>query len=198
MREKYVARARAVGTVRVRWRGPVFVPYAGFVTRVMAIVVDILVIGLTWVIGGIAINFFVTTSGISQITDFLMGWFDWITPLVQWLLSAGFTVLMLLVLGFTYFTIFYAFGGATLGKYLMGLRVVRHDGRPLTLARAAIRTVAYAASSLPLYLGFANVLIDDRRRGFHDLLAGTVVVHSWEARPDETFLAQAIQRVEKH
>lgn len=51
------------------------------------------------------------------------------------------------------------------------------------MARAALRTLAYLASMLPVYVGFLNILVDDRRRGWHDLLAGTVVVHSWRDYP---------------
>jgi uncharacterized RDD family membrane protein YckC len=39
------------------------------------------------------------------------------------------------------------------------------------------------------------VLVDDRRRAWHDRLAGTAVVHSWRARPDEAFLRDAIDRL---
>jgi uncharacterized RDD family membrane protein YckC len=30
---------------------------------------------------------------------------------------------------------------------------------------------------IPLFAGFLPVLVDDRRRGCHDMLAGTVVVY---------------------
>jgi uncharacterized RDD family membrane protein YckC len=79
-----------------------------------------------------------------------------------------------------YFTFFYSFGGATVGKALLGLRVVRRDGRPLRVPQAVWRTLAYGLSTLLLYVGFLYVLVDDRRRGLHDIVSGTVVVHSWK------------------
>ncbi|MBI4423129.1 MAG: RDD family protein [Elusimicrobia bacterium] len=69
--------------------------------------------------------------------------------------------------------------GATLGKWLMGLRVARTDGSPPGLARAALRAVGLLAST-PLNLGFLWAFVNRDSRAWHDLLAGTVVV---EAQP---------------
>lgn len=186
-----------VRRVKRRPGAPRFASYAGFVSRGMAMVVDLLILGTVWVAGGIAANFVARTSGLSQIVALLEGMFSWVTPLQQLVLSAGFSLFALLSLGLFYFTFFYTFGGATPGKYLLGLRVVRSDGHALSGAQAALRTVAYAASALPVYAGFLNVLLDDRRRAYHDLLTRTVVVHTWRARPDETFLRKAIERVDR-
>lgn len=176
---------------------PRFLIYAGFVSRAMAAAVDLALIFGTWLLGGLVSWFVGQTSGISQIVVWLQGFFAWVTPLQQLVLSTLFEVVVLLTLGLFYFTFFYTFGGATPGKYLMGLRVVRSDGRPMGGAQAALRTIAYAASSLPVYLGFLSVLVDDRRRAWHDMLIGTAVVHTWRARPDERFLRTAIERVDR-
>ena len=37
--------------------------------------------------------------------------------------------------------------------------------------------VAYAASALPIYLGFAWIAIDKRKQGLHDKLAKTLVLY---------------------
>jgi uncharacterized RDD family membrane protein YckC len=186
-----------VRRVARRHDAPHFVLYAGFVSRAIAATADLLAIFTFWVVGRIATTFIGQTSGISQIAAFLQGFFSWITPLQQFLVSAAFELIILLTLGFCYFAFFYAFGGATPGKYLMGLQVVRTDGKPLSGTQAALRTLAYAASSLPVYMGFFNVLLDDRRRAYHDILTKTAVVHSWPARADETFLRHAIERVNR-
>lgn len=191
------ARPPAVQKIPRRHNAPRFAIYAGFVSRLMAMVVDLLVIFGVWIGGGIAVTFISQTSGISQILSFLEGFFSWLTPLQSFLISATFEVVALLALGLFYFTFFYSFGGATLGKYLMGLRVVRQDGFPVSGTQAALRTVAYAASALPVYVGFLNVLTDDRRRAWHDILTGTSVVHTWRARPDERFLREVIDRVSR-
>ena len=46
----------------------------------------------------------------------------------------------------------------------------------LTPRRALARFGALLLAALPLLAGFLPVLVDDRRRGLHDMLAGTVVV----------------------
>lgn len=195
MAEKSVYHEPLTGRVRLYRRGPVYLAYAGFVSRLMAMVVDLLVLFATWLVLGIATRFVIETTGITALMNVLRGHFGWITPLVEIIISAGFQLVALLSLGFIYFTLFYSFSGATLGKYLMGLRVVRADGKQISAPQAAFRVVAYALSSLPLYLGFLSMLVDDRRRTWHDRLARTVVVHSWPARPDETFLHDLRERL---
>ncbi|WP_129673994.1 RDD family protein [Candidatus Chloroploca sp. Khr17] len=160
-----------------------FVGYAGFASRLVAMVVDLLIVSITWIFWGFALTFLSQTSGINGLLAFVNSFFNWIIP-YQNLLSILLEISTLLLIAQLYFTFFYGFGGATIGKYLMGLQVVRRNGQPLSLARAALRTLAYLVSTPLIYAGFINILIDDRRRGWHDLLAGTVVVHSWRDYPD--------------
>jgi uncharacterized RDD family membrane protein YckC len=93
---------------------------------------------------------------------------------------AGFVVLVVLVVAVItlgYFPYFWTRSGSTPGMRMMGLKVVRDvDGGPLSTGQAIIRLIGYWVSSAVLYLGFIWVLIDKRRRGWHDLIAGTVVV----------------------
>lgn len=188
MPEHSVSREPLTGRVRLRRRGPVFMAYAGFVSRMMAMVVDLLIIFGIWLTLNVSSRFISQTSGISAIMGLLGDYFTWVTPVQKFLVTATFDVIVLLSLGFIYFTVLYSFGGATLGKHLLGLRVVRADGKPISVGQAALRVLAYALSSLPLYVGFLNVLVDDQRRAWHDLLMRTSVVHSWQARnpPSET------------
>src|SRR5262249_20684585 len=73
---------------------------------------------------------------------------------------------------------FWVIAERTPGKALMGLRVIRTDGKPMTLGRAVLRYAGYWISALPLFLGFAWILVDDERRGWHDRIAGTCVVYT--------------------
>src|SRR5699024_10649809 len=59
--------------------------------------------------------------------------------------------------------------GFTIGKRVAGLRVVGVDDRPIGLLLAALRT-------LLLCLVVPAIIMSDRRRGLHDLAAGSVVV----------------------
>ena len=86
-------------------------------------------------------------------------------------------VLIVLVVTIGYFPWFWSRGGATPGMRLMNLRVVRDsDGGPLSVGQALLRLVGYWVSSFVFYLGFIWIFLDKRRRGWHDLIAGTVVV----------------------
>ncbi|MFV9503236.1 MAG: RDD family protein [Oscillochloridaceae bacterium umkhey_bin13] len=188
-------RGGILARMRQRSRGPQLVLYAGFISRMVAMIIDLLIIGTLWVTGGIMASFIEQTSGLIQIMNFLEQQVPWLAPLIQFQRSPAFEFLVLLVVGFSYFTFLYALGGITIGKGLLGLRVVSASGRALTSKQAALRTLAYVPSALIVYLGFLNVLLDNRRRGWHDKIARTAVIHSWNARPDETFLREAIERV---
>ncbi len=75
--------------------------------------------------------------------------------------------------------LFWKFRGATPGKMLFSARVV--DAKtlgPLTNGQAIGRYFAYFVSILPLMLGFLWVAFDKRKQGFHDKLAGTVVIEA--------------------
>jgi uncharacterized RDD family membrane protein YckC len=66
--------------------------------------------------------------------------------------------------------------GQTVGKKIMGLRVVRLDGEPITWWVAFERAGGYAAGFATGLLGFAQVYWDANRQGIHDRIVGTVVV----------------------
>lgn len=82
------------------------------------------------------------------------------------------------ILGLVYQTLGHALAGATLGKLVLGLRVVGPDGRRPTLARSAARAALSAASALLLGLGLLAALFTRSGRSLHDLAAGTWVVEA--------------------
>jgi hypothetical protein len=97
-------------------------------------------------------------------------------------------VLLVVIIPPGYFILFWTLGGQTLVQYAMGLRVVRVDGKRMTVLRSLARWLGYFVSFIALGLGFLWVLWDDRRQGFHDKLVKTVVVYAWEARQNEFLL----------
>jgi uncharacterized RDD family membrane protein YckC len=101
----------------------------------------------------------------------------------------GFTALIISLLAvFTfvvalgYFPWFWARTGQTPGMRMFRLRVVRdRDGGPIGAGTAIIRYIVFAFINSIVFgipLGFLWVLFDSRRRGWHDLVAGTVVVET--------------------
>jgi uncharacterized RDD family membrane protein YckC len=78
-----------------------------------------------------------------------------------------------------YFTLFTAWGsGRTLGKLLVGTRVVRLDGRALTAMDTFTRYGGYAAGLATGLIGFARLLWDPNRQAIEDRIAWTVVLRS--------------------
>jgi uncharacterized RDD family membrane protein YckC len=66
--------------------------------------------------------------------------------------------------------------GQTIGHRLLGLRVVTVQGSPLGLGRAIFRYVGYWIGVLACGLGFLWVAFDSNKQGWHDKMAGTLVV----------------------
>ena len=66
--------------------------------------------------------------------------------------------------------------GGGFGKRLMGLRVVRTDGRPLGLVRSVLRAFGYLLSTPLFNFGFMLALFHPENRALHDLLSGSVVI----------------------
>lgn len=67
-------------------------------------------------------------------------------------------------------------GGQTVGKKAMGIKVVKTDGSAFGLVPAIIRYVGYIISGIVFLLGFIWILFDADKQGWHDKIAGTYVV----------------------
>jgi uncharacterized RDD family membrane protein YckC len=99
----------------------------------------------------------------------------------NWILAIGILFLFFLFSGyFAFFEWFWS--GQTPGKKLMRLRVIREDGRPITLWEALVRNVlrivdAFPGFVVPLYsLGLICIFLNSRDQRVGDLFAGTVVI----------------------
>jgi uncharacterized RDD family membrane protein YckC len=145
------------------------VSFAPHGDRLLAYIVDTIIVAI-FIIVAIVVAAIILGSGVSGTPQ---------NPTVSPLAAGGFTVVFLVVVivATAYFPWFWARGGATPGMKRFGLRVVDdHTGGPIGGGKAVLRLVGMWISSLVFYLGFAWILIDSRRRGWHDLIAGTVVV----------------------
>jgi uncharacterized RDD family membrane protein YckC len=68
---------------------------------------------------------------------------------------------------------------ATPGKMAIGAKIVdAKTGNPASTGQLVGRYLGYYVSSIPLFLGIFWVAFDDRKQGWHDKLAGTVVVRA--------------------
>ena len=67
--------------------------------------------------------------------------------------------------------------GATPGKMMLGLKIVDAEtGGKMTIGQGVGRYVSYIPSTIVFLLGFIWVGFDERKQGWHDKLAGTVVI----------------------
>jgi len=101
-----------------------------------------------------------------------------------------------LALTLSYFTFFLGSRGQTPGKMIMGVRVVTMEGEPLSFWRSVRRFIGYMLSFLALYVGFLWILVDNNRQGWHDKLAGTIVIYVWDAEPGKLYKASVQQAQE--
>jgi len=69
----------------------------------------------------------------------------------------------------------HALEGQTIGKLVVGARVIGAEGVPPAVGVSVLRFVGYFVSLLPFGLGFAMAGLRTDRRALHDLLAGTRV-----------------------
>jgi len=63
----------------------------------------------------------------------------------------------------------------TLGKMLVGIKVVTSEGEPISFANALGRNLGRILSSF-LFIGYFMVLFTDRKQALHDMMADTLVV----------------------
>jgi len=97
-----------------------------------------------------------------------------------WVVSVtGYHLVLYLAACLVYYFALEALYGRTVGKRIVGLRVVAGDGTPASTRAILIRTVARIVDALPiLYIvGLISMLCGRPRRRLGDRLAGTIVIH---------------------
>lgn len=142
-------------------------PYAGLVSRTVALAID--AVALT--IG------FAVASGVLGLILSLFTAVEVSSPGAV----LGAAAMWSLVVG-GYFVLFWTLTGETPGMRLMALRVIDRDGGPLGFGQALLRLVGAILAAIPFFAGYLLILVDDRRRGLHDMIAGTTVVYATTSR----------------
>jgi uncharacterized RDD family membrane protein YckC len=143
------------------------VRYEGLVTRSIAFAIDAAIIDLVAIVvaGGVALALSVLSVQKDSVDTILI--------------VVGGAAFLAWSVG--YFVTFWSTTGQTPGSRLMRITVrTDDDGDVLRPRRAAIRFVGLVLAAIPLLAGFLPILFDARRRGLHDMLAGTVVVEAPE------------------
>jgi len=131
---------------------------AGLVTRAAALLLDFGVINLAFVAA-------------SALVAFILGGSSNGGP--RLVIGAG----VWLIVGATYLTTFWSLAGQTPGMRLLGIQIDAGGSPRIGSRRAFRRVIGLALAIIPLGLGLIGVISSDRRRGFHDRLAGTEVAY---------------------
>lgn len=144
--------------------------YEGLVTRGIAFAIDSAVINLVALVVSVSVGLALSVLDPSENVE-------------KAALAVGGVAYALWSVG--YFVTFWSTTGQTPGDRLLQIRVCRaDDGDVLRPRKSLLRFGAMMLCALPLFAGFLPILVDNRRRGPHDMLAGSVVVSApVEARP---------------
>ena len=117
------------------------------------------------------------------------------TPLLTAIYGSGYWDVEAYTLGFwdtllTYLfpaiaiVLFWLYRSATPGKMALRLSIVdSKTGEKPSRGQFIVRYLGYYVSIIPLFLGLIWVGIDKRKQGFHDKLAGTVVIRNKKSEP---------------
>lgn len=134
--------------------------YVGFWLRVVAALIDTILIllitgpALTAIYGW---DYWAGESWIRGPADFLI---SWVLPAIA-------------------VVAFWVMRQATPGKMAISARVVDAEtGKGLSTGQAIGRYLGYFVAMLPLFVGIIWVAFDARKQGWHDKLAGTVVIRA--------------------
>ncbi len=146
--------------------------FAGFWRRLLAYTIDNIIIGMIFSFLSLVILAGYIFGSLSANDR------SWIAELTHPSRLSFMTLLetiLLIAISIFYFTFFHGVKGRTPGKMLLGLQVLSTEGTPLGFGIAFLRSVGYMVSSI-LCLGFIWAAFDRRKQGWHDKIAGTVVI----------------------
>lgn len=138
---------------------------AGIGSRFLAALVDTTIIVILETIVGLVSIFALRQANLMSMVE---SWLAAILGIVAFLLFWGYYIFFELV-----------WNGQSPGKRWAGLRVIRVDGTPITLAETVIRNLVRIIDFLPFGygLGIVTMFINDQARRLGDLAAGSMVVH---------------------
>jgi len=144
--------------------------YSGTISRGLAFLIDQLIVTTTFAV----VVFF-----IQQAVDIVLrnAYGTYQLNELPWLIFSVFVLW-----SFVYYTSALAATGRTIGKTIIGLKVINfEDGTSVTTWRAALRTMFLPISVWGIFGVLLGVVRQDRRE-MHDLISGTGVIYSWDAK----------------
>jgi uncharacterized RDD family membrane protein YckC len=92
--------------------------------------------------------------------------------------ASGVLSLLNFALNIAYEVYFVSTRGGTIGKLVLGLRIIRADGSPVSAGLAAGRYFAQILSAIILMIGYIMAAFDDQKRALHDRICETRVIYA--------------------
>ena len=138
--------------------------YAGFWWRVLAYIIDGLIISVVFFPLGMAVGVGLVASGADPDSPTM--------PAV----NIGLNGLQIVVTWLYYAFCESSAWQGTIGKKVTGLRVTDMNGNRITFGRATGRYFGMILSGMICFIGFIMVAFTEKKQGLHDLLASTLVL----------------------
>ncbi|MBI3583237.1 MAG: RDD family protein [Nitrospinae bacterium] len=144
---------------------------AGFWRRLPAFIIDNIILQILTeiIITPLKLNLDINETSFSSIEDIIQN----LDTFIIYGLSA---IAIYMTISCLYFTLFHGSTGQTIGKKIMGVKVVPVEDGMMTYRKAFVRYIGYGISEIPLFLGFLWIAFDKNKQGWHDKIAGTYVV----------------------
>lgn len=145
---------------------PLHLNVAGIGSRFLALAIDTLIqIGIG--LGGVLVLFFIGLADIASIVPGFVNWYLAFLGLLSFLLLYG------------YYAIYEVlWNGQTPGKRIIGIRVIKNTGRPLTAGETIGRNLMRIIDQLPAFygIGCVSALCTKQHQRLGDLLVGAILV----------------------
>ncbi len=157
--------------------------YAGFWTRLLALVIDGMIIGIpVWFVQSIITFSYVLPkmNGLATMLD--NGEIQTVDEFHSKLVSFELTFVLISLLVMAAANIMYfalmesSKKQATIGKLILGIQVIGESKERISFKRAVGRTFARILSGIPFGAGYLMVGFHSEKKSLHDLLARTYVV----------------------
>lgn len=150
--------------------------YAGFWMRLVAFIIDAIIIGVLQsfvfvpILGVLGISIFNSTPDMSDP--------DQVAGMVATIVAAMGTVWILaMIIQILYFTFMESSKyQATVGKLALGIIVTDVNGAKLDFTKALVRNLCRIISNITMLIGYIIAGFTEKKQALHDIIAGTLVV----------------------
>lgn len=153
---------------------------AGIGNRAYALLIDYVVSGLLITVFIIAWTYFSI-----QLYSIIENWLGTNNQLAQWLIAIPILIGFCIYIG--YFVFFEAlWQGQTPGKRYVKIRVIRDDGRPISLQQSTLRALLRPIDDT-FFIGVFLIALSKREKRLGDMVAGTLVIQEERSFVAATF-----------